>query len=563
MSGGDVDAVGQGVGRREWWFPVALAVLIFVVGSAPYVYGYLTAPEGQVFMGFVGRGTPGANGYFAFAKQVQEGFHLIENKMTPEPTRRDYFNLEWWVFGQMARQFGLSLEAVFHITRAMIVLFYVCAVYWLISLCLGSLFSRRLALLIICFGSGLGWLIWLGNHYAHLDLLPSRDIRGVSIFGYLVNKPHFILGAALATMTQAYHLLAYRRGKTRYFVYSGVAAALHSLVRPYGIPETHALWLAYPALLCIRDGQFSFARFKGAAIAIAVHGPVFAYFIYYAITGSLGNPDWSRLPGHVVENFLWMGIPMVAFFLGLPWHLRMRGNSDASLLLTAWFVLAWLHCGCYPYIRGGQEAAYYSFSIVPTILTLGVTLPMFWGYLQRVWPWVVARLPDFSLRDVRVAGSAVLLAACLPSSAIVYGEYFTTLRQGTADWTFCISRDLYDALVWLDGASGEQDVAIASLPASQFVSRLGRSKTVTGHDFLTAKYLEKNDLVQRFYSRPEDAVFKTDLLCKYRVQWVVYSEFEQRMGKVDFDAFPWLSAVYRKGNVAIYKVDLEAASQVR
>lgn len=547
---------------REWWFPCVVAVVVFLVGSVPYWYGYHSARPGEVFMDFIGRGTPGANGYLAYAKQVQEGNHLLDTKMTPEPTRRDYFNLEWWVFGQIARQCGLSLVAVFHVTRGMIVLFYVAMVYWLAALCLPSVFTRRLALLLVCFGSGLGWVIWLANHVGlHLEI--SRDLRGVSIFGYLVNKPHFILGAAFATLTQIFHLLAYRRGQTKFFVYSGLAAALHSLVRPYGIPETHVLWVVYPALLCLRDREVSLARFKGAGIAIAVHAPVFAYFLYYAITGSLGSPDWTRVPGHVVENFLWMGLPLVALFLGLPWYLRLRDNRDSNLLLITWFVLAWLHCGAFPYVRGGQEAAYYSYAIVPVFLTLGYGLPWCGEWLRRDWPAISAWLPDFGAARTRLAASTLLVIACLPSNAIVYREFFTTIHRGTEEWTFCISQDLYDALRWMDQHAGEKDVVMAGQRTCQFVWRVGRSKTITGHDFQTTDYAGKNQLVARFYSQPGDVQFKADAICKYKIQWVIDGEFEQAYGNASLAGLPWLKPAFHQGKVTVYAVDLEKACAAR
>ncbi len=547
------------VARREWWFPALLGLGIFLVGSLPYLYGYYAVPEGQVFMGLVGRGTQGGNAYLAFARQVQEGNHLIENIMTPEPTKRDYFNLEWWIFGQISRQTGLGLIEVFHLTRGIIVVFYALAVYWFCSVFITSIYLRRLAITLICLGSGLGWMVWAVNHAGGLALDLPRDVKGASIPGYLMNKPHFILAAAFAALTQGWHLLAYRHRKAKYFVYSGLAAVGHSLVRPYAIPETHALWLLFPALLCLRDQSFRLARFKGAAIAIAVHSPMLLYFGYYAVSGSLGRPDWSQPSPHLLEIVLWMGLPMAAFVLGLPAYLRVRNVPIDNVLLTSWILLAWLYCAMHPYLKSGQESAYYSYSLVPVVLALAAGLPWLYAYLKAAWPQFASLLPDFSLPRVRHAATAALVVVSLPSVAIVYREFFTTLPGGTAQSTFYISKDLHDALVWLDGQKKDGDVVMASLHTSQFVWRVAGAKTVTGYELLTPRFHEKNEMVHRFYTAQGEEDFKRATLTEHGARWVVYGELEQRLVQggappVEPGALSFLTPAFKQGGVTIYAV---------
>lgn len=542
--------------RYEWRFPALLALAIFLLGSGPYLYGYYATPPGQVFMDFVGRGTPGAQSYLAFARQVQEGQHLIQNKFTPEPTiRADYFNLEWWIFGQIARQTGWSLVTVFHVTRAAIVLFYVCVIYWFASLCLDTVRLRRLATALICLGSGLGWLVWLANQ-AGLTLDLPRDLRGVSIPAYLVNKPHFILSTAFVTLSQGFHLCAYTRGGQRYFVYSALAAAANAMVRPHAMFEAHVLWVLIPALLCLRDRAFALARFKGPALAIAVHSPVVLYFLYYTLTGSLGKPDYSRVSPHLLEIVLWMGLPMLGFILGLPRYLRLTGAPLPVLFLTAWILTAWLHTALHPYVKTGQEAAYYSYSLVPVLLLLGTGLPALHAWLNAAGPALAARLPRLDTPRAWRNATLLLLAACMPSTALVYTGFYTTLQPGPGKdgWTFYISQDLHDTLTWLDTHGAPEDVTFATMATSQFVWRLAKTKTFTGHDFLTINFHEKNGLVHRFYTNPGDEDFKRALLQQYRVRWLLYGDFERALGNPGLENYPWLRPAYTQGNTTLYEV---------
>ncbi|MCC6143758.1 MAG: hypothetical protein IT368_08115, partial [Candidatus Hydrogenedentes bacterium] len=190
----------NGINRREFLFPFLLALAFIAVGSLPYWYGYATAHDDEVFMGFVGRGTPGAQGYLMLAQQVMGDRQLMENKMTNEPLPRTYVNVEFWLYGKFAKYTGLGLMGTFHAWRALTAIAYLCIIYFLAALGLPTVFLRRTALLLIALGSGLGWIIWCINVMTPLDLPLPLDLNGVAISGYLMNKPHFIRGGLFAAL---------------------------------------------------------------------------------------------------------------------------------------------------------------------------------------------------------------------------------------------------------------------------------------------------------------------------------------------------------------------------
>ncbi len=534
---------------REYVFPSVLGLVIIAVGSLPYLYGYATAPPGQRFMGFVGRGTPGANGYLMLARQARDGAHLMENKVTPEPLPRTYFNLEWWLFGKASRWTGLSLMAVFHVGRALTVLGFCLAVYYLAALCLGSVFERRLAVLLICLGSGFGWILWCANHGLGLWLIPSRDLNGVSVPGYLINKPHFIRAGIFAALKYAFLLAGARSGKRRYFVLSGLSALAHSSIRPYHIPETYLVYALFPVLLNWREGRWSWGRFKNYALAGAVHLPAVAFFGYLAVAQTLGMSGWERKPGFLIEYVLWLGWPFLLFCVALPWYLRVREAHDATLLLTLWIVLAWLICNAYPYWGAGQEAAFYSFHIVPPILAVAGPLRWAreWLEKRRGHPLVLPPLGS-------AAVAAVLVVVSMPSTALVYAEMSSRLHTGHREWTYHLSEDTYQALCWLEEHGEPNTVVLASHDTSQFVPRIARNKVVTGHDMLTANYRQKNEWVRRFYGEANDGAFKRDLVARYAIRYVVYGPRERALGMADPAGLPWLRCVFRQGEAAVYEV---------
>lgn len=538
--------------RREYWFPVFLGVIMVFAAAVPYVYGYVKTPPGQMFMGFVGRGTPGANGYFLFERQAQEGYHFMCNRMTPEPLPRTFFNLEWWALGKVARWSGLSLIAVFYLECITAIFGYVLALYYLTARCLNGLFLRRLAVTLICFGAGLGWIIWALNRELGTHLIVPRDINGVCIAGYLINKPHFIRGAICSLLTYAFLIEGERSGKTRYFVYSGLTALAHSLMRPYHMPELYLVYALYPVLLNLRAGVWAWGRFRNYIIAGAVHFPAVLYYAWMFFEQTLGMSGWERKPGFLIEYVLWIGWPFLICAACLPWLMRLRTAKDSSLLLGLWILITWLICNLYPYWIAGQEVAIYSFPVVSVLLTLGGPLCWLAETVKARWGWDVCA--PGRARAWRWAGAAALVLLSMPSTAIVYRQMFQNAHPYNPSWAYYISEDYYAGLTWLDEHTPADAVVLASETGSQFLFRFTKSKSVTGHDMLTSNWPEKSGLVQRFYAQPGDEAFKQDLVKRFNVRYVIVGDFERQAGSISPEALPWLKPVFAQGGMKIYEV---------
>lgn len=551
-----VAAHSANISLREYLFPLLLGLLWCILGTLPYLYAYQTTPDGEVFMGFVGRGTPGANGYFMFERQAQDGFHFMENRVTPEPLPRTFWNLEWWALGKFARWTGLSLVVVFHLERITAAFWFALAVYFLAALCLDRPAQRRLATTLVCCGAGLGWIIWCANNGLGMHLEVSRDLKGVNVPVYLVNKPHFIRAGACAALTYAFLLLGARTGKTRHFVYSGLWALAHSAMRPYHILELYTIYAVFPALLSLQHERLETRLFKQSAIAGMVHLPGVLYYVWLAWTDSLGMSGWKRVPGMLIEYFLWCGWPFivcVVAFLVFPWVLRPQQLRDSTLLLGLWILIAWAICNTYPYWSAGQEAAFYALQIAPAILALGA--PLAWCHQAAIQGQFGPGLQTLAAkpRFTRIA-AVVLILLSLPTTAVTYGQLFTTLRGNSHGWTFYISQGLLDALKWLDRNTPPSSVVLAAHDTSQFIPRVARNKIVTGHDMLTADYNTKNAEVNRFFANSGDEDFKRALIKRYNVRYILHGPLERQLGPCNPASFPWLRPIHSTSDTTLYEV---------
>jgi hypothetical protein len=535
----------QPLSRKEWLFPLLLALFFVLVGSLPYIAAHRLTPSGETFMGFVGRDTAGSNSYFAFARQAAEGRVFMTNLYTPHAPARAYLNPEWWLMGAMARWTGLSLEALFHIGRTLTVVAFLLAAYYLCAVVLPSPAHRRAALLLISCGSGLGWLLWLANRFCGTDLDLPWDIQGVSPFAYLMNKPHFMRAGIFAALHYAWFIRGDQTGRLRYFYAAGLAAAGHSLVRPYHIPES-LVFLALYIFVRGHGGNYTRATTRALACGLG-QTPIILWHAWILFNNSLGLQGFHAwYPALLLAQVFWYGLPFAAILVHLAFTaLRGRAWQPDFSILALWIVSAMLLLQATPWFPWGVES-YYPWILAPPIL-----------FLQHTWPacaaWMETRPQPDRARRIAVATIAALV---LPSSLFAYGDFFEDLRHPDVRERYYVSHDFLKAADWLKDNAPNEPVVLASLDSSQFLPRLANLRIVSGQDALSANYTMMNDWVSRFYVSPGDDGFKQWLCRQQSVDFVLMGPFERAFAAMNPADHPWLAPVFESGDVAVYQVKL-------
>lgn len=535
----------QSISRNEWRFPLLLVLFFVVAGSIPYWAAHLLATPGEAFMGFVGRDTAGSNSYFAFARQAAEGRNFFTNLYTPHAPSRAYFNPEWWTMGAAARWTGLSLERLFHVDRAITVLAFLLATYYLSAVSLGGLAHRRAALLLISCGSGLGWTVWLANQFGGLDLQLPWDIQGVSPFAYLMNKPHFMRAGAFASLQYAWFIRGDQTGRLRFFCASGLAAAGHSIVRPYQIPESLVFLVLY---VVARGHGGHYARAATRALACGLcHAPAILWHVWILLDNSLGLEGFHAWqPALLLAQIFWYGVPFTAILIHLAvTSLRGRAWRPDFSVLALWMMAALLLVEASPWFPWGVES-YFPWILAPPIL-----------FLRHTWPACTAWLDQRpGPHRAKLVAIAVIVALVLPSGLFAYADFFDDLRHPDFHERYYASKDLLKAVDWLSHQAPEESVVLASLESSQFLPRLANLRVVSGQDALSANYMQMNDWVFRFYISPGDDGFKRWLCSQQSIAYVLVGPFERAFAAIAPDDHPWLTPVFTAGDVTVYQVDL-------
>ena len=535
----------QPISRNEWLLPLLLSLIFVVAGSVPYFYAQHITPPGEHFMGFVGRDTAGSNSYFAFARQAAEGRVFMTNLYTPYAPSEAYVNPEWWAMGTVARWTGRSLEAVFHGGRVLTVLAFLLAVYYLCAVSLDQRCHRRAALLLIVCGSGFGWIVWIANRLGGFGLELPWDIHGVSPFAYLINKPHFMAAGVFAALSYAWFIRGDQTGRLGFFCAAGFAAAAHSLVRPYHIPES-ILFLALYVLVrghgvaCKRPAIHALACGLCHAPAILWH----AWILFENALGLQGFHAWR--PVLLLAQIFWYGLPFAAILVHLAITvLRGRAWQPDFSVLVLWMTAAMLLLQAAPWFPWGVES-YFAWILAPPILFLRHTWPVFACWLAK----------QTDCRPARRVVIATIIALVLPSSLFAYADFFHDLQHPDYRERYYVRHDFLNAAEWLRDNTEGEPVVLASLESSPFLPRIANLRVVSGQDALSANYPMMNEWVFRFYISPEDDGFKRWLCEQQSVAYVLVGPFEREFMTMRPEDHPWMVPVFESGDAAVYRVAL-------
>jgi hypothetical protein len=143
---------------NEILWTTAWALLVLSLTALPYLLGcYLSSPQ-MHFGGFVIAVEDG-NSYVAKMGQGARGewlFHLPYTSEDHDGAIMFPFHL---LLGKLARLSGLSLVNVYHLARLLCGFLLLWMIYVFISNFVSFVALRRIAFLLVCFSSGLGWLL--------------------------------------------------------------------------------------------------------------------------------------------------------------------------------------------------------------------------------------------------------------------------------------------------------------------------------------------------------------------------------------------------------------------
>ncbi|MCA9930311.1 MAG: hypothetical protein KC419_17630, partial [Anaerolineales bacterium] len=212
-----------------------IVLLVLVIISLPYLSAWAGTPAGMTFTGALLN--PDDMGVYVSAmRQGANGHRLYHFTYSPEPWQPRLMLLLYLVLGKLTAVFTTPTVFTLHIWRTLLAaLSIVTLLFWVRTVFPKQVRRQWISLLLILFGSGVGWIaVFLFDNAAGWS--PDLGFAEWSPLIALFNTPHFALGLGLEALFFALMLRMSRKNGAHQLWWALLAALvglLDSLVYVY------------------------------------------------------------------------------------------------------------------------------------------------------------------------------------------------------------------------------------------------------------------------------------------------------------------------------------------
>lgn len=541
------------IAPSEWWFVIGIISFLLVVTSVPYVYGYLSAPPDKQFMGIM-LDVPDHVQYFSWMRELSES-NLASNKLTSESNQPVFFNLLWWGLGRLGKIFGWEYPIPYQIMRVTGTLLFLLLTYLFCARYFENVWKRKIAFLIVCFSSGLGWILVLlkytltkGELLFPLDVFIAEGNTFLCILGY----PHFI-AALLYILVFELVLRGERANKLSYAVGAGLVALFLGWQHAYDLISVYTVLGAYGLLKFWRDRRIPRYIFISGVLIVGIS----CWPAVYSVLLTSLDPLWKDVlaqfanAGVFTPNLLHLPILLgFAFLLALIMAIKYNPirsaiNSDHELFIAGWFwisfVIVYLPVDYQIHLLNGWQIPIAIFATKGLFEWIIPALNKKIQIKEKFMGWNFERL-----------GPVIFLV--LISLTNVYLFFWRFIDLSRHDYPYYLHRDEVRALKWLEREGVGTDVVLSSLDIGQYVPALSGKHAFLAHWAQTVSYHEKVILVEGFYSGDVPDETSMNLLRKHEIRYVFYGSAEKRLGNFRPAEMEFLDLVFSLPFAEVYLV---------
>jgi hypothetical protein len=529
-------------------YGLAGALACLALATVPYLVGFFRTPDGRLFTGLM-FDVPDHAQYWSWVTSSRDGL-FIPNTMTPEPNAATFLNPAMWLLAQVQALFGLSFAALFQWWRiaAAVVVGPALAVTAMRLSRSGA--QARVAFWIALAGGGFGWVLVAAKYALRLADAPFPEaiyiVEPNTWFGLLA-YPYLPLAQGFMLIALVGAFRVHTAPSAAAWAACAIGALGVALLHAYDLVVVYAVVGTFWIVELVRARAIPW-RFSWAIVLIlACSAPLAGYYQY--LTSS--DPLWRSVLSQYVNAGVWTPAPpLLVVLLGAPLLMaaaRLRG-------------LAWDHPGtrfaaCWALI--GVAIIY-----VPTVfqvkLLAALQVPL---AILAADLWCTRLAPRLEAWSGTRAGRAaaawvpalVLALLVLPTNMYLLVWRLIELRRPASE--LYVTIDESAALDALAVTTGPGDVALAVESVGRWVPNHGRTRAYLAHWAMTNKYLERRELVDRFFSTAVDDAWRARLLAADGVTYVVWSDRDRAAGRTFSPAdSPLFEPVYVAPTAGIFKV---------
>ena len=529
------------------------AICLVLLTSIPYLIA--ASQRESVFTGFL-IGVEDGNSYIAKMLQGAQGDWLFRSPYTTSSQTGALIYLPYLLLGKLLGPNAQhdALVLLFHLFRSVTIILLCFAAYDFISFFLKSVNLRRIGLVLITLGSGLGWLLLFIGLRSLFGTIPL-DFYSPEAFGFLAifSLPHLVLARALLLWGLSGYLRSYFNPVKKVHGSEIFVTIFIWLV----MALTHLITAALGLLLIAVHFAFSFIRnyldkkkfaLSNAQLQTVIWSligvlPVLAYnaWVYwqdsYLRAWAAQNQILSPNPIHYLVGY---GLLLPFAYFGMRNLLRVNWQTGSFFL--SWMVLL-------PFLLyapiGLQRRLSESAWVALVVLALYAFEP------------VTRRVKDKSLPN-RNPHDLWLFSLAFPSTLILLLGSWQAARN--VELPIFRSDAETHAFVDLRSIAQTGDVVLASYETGNALPAWAPLRVVAGHGPESVNLENLLPKIKAVYQGRTSEDTRLEFLQKYGVTYIFWGPIERTLGSWEPTREPYLELVVNFGEYQIYRVSEEAVN---
>ncbi len=564
----------------ERWWVLGFAVVVMVITSLPYLFGFATEGDNWRFTGFV-FGVEDGNSYIAKMMAGAAGDWLFRTPYTAFPQRGVIAFLPYILLGKLTSPTDqhLQLVVLYHLFRFGAGILATSATYDFLSIFIGDIRLRRFGLALAILGAGLGWILVLIGKPNWLDAIPLEFYSPES-FGFLslFGLPHLSMARALLLWGIVSYLRDEKFKKPSFKLpglKTGILLLLLGFFQPLTVVVAWTVLAAHLAILAIwqiwKERIFEplswnawllFAREGIASFLISSPIVVYTYAKFrsdpFLKLWTAQNLITSPHPGHYLLAY---GL-LIPFAIGGARYL-IKKIPHIGWLPIGWTVLLpFLAYAPYNLQRRLPEGVWVALVVLAIKGLEGWKAGRLEGSKKEVLPGTFAHLKEGRLRGWKKLISAkgqslnfypiaLPLLLSFPSTVILLVGGLQAVEQSGLP----VYRPMEEvrAFQFLAEYAHPKDVILTSYDTGNALPAWAPLRVVIGHGPESIALDDLRPKVKDFYSVSTPDGERRNLLEWANVRYVFWGPNEQALGKWNPANAGYLELVYDQDNYRIFE----------
>jgi hypothetical protein len=495
-----------------------IAAVFMLLVTLPYLFASISAEGNSRFSGIL---LNPLDGYSYLAKMYQgwTGSWTFTLPYTAEPGKGSYIFLFYLFLGHLASWFKLPLILVYHFARIIAVGIMGWAILKFIKQIIQPNSEQITALIIVLFGSGLGWLVFPISGKLTPDLWVAEAYPFLSGF---VN-PHFPLSIALII----YIFLSYSKPDTfPQSFFSLLAAFLLSILQPFGVVIVGIVLLGCSIWEWV-DSRI--LRWR-PILFTGIGGIPMLVYQYFLVQTQPALSGWNaqNITPSPESILLALGfLPAILMALIGAWVI-IKGHNRGMRIVLLWAVL-------------GIGLLYIPLPLQRRMM-LGLYIPI--GIIAVEGIKYLSR--DSQRRYLWIATTSIGLS--LPTILLILISGISAARELNPAITIYGSE--YRAYSWIQGNTSQNSIILASADEGLLIPAFTGRRVLYGHPYETVDAMVMQEFVDSAYK--DSGKITMNELVQDNVSYIFWGPRERILGSGD--AFKDLPIAYQEQDITIYSL---------